>query len=50
MYNIGGSASFGGKSLLGIGIAFPIHCRYTWLVTNGERRGGIWKTVKTYAR
>ena len=50
MYNIGGSASFGGESLLGIGIAFPMHCLYTWLTENGERRNGAWKTVKTYAR
>ncbi len=50
MYNIGGFASFCGKSLLGIGIAFPMHCRYTWLTENEERRGGIWITVKIYAR
>lgn len=52
MYNIGGPASFCGESLLGIGIAFPIHCLYTWLVRNGERRDGIWKpkAVKTYAQ
>ena len=36
--------------LLGIGIAFPMHCLYTWLTENGERRNGAWKTVKTYAR
>ena len=47
---IGGFASLLSKSLSGIVIAIPSHCRYTWLVKNTGRSRTAWKTAKISAR
>lgn len=44
--NIGGFASLWSKSLFGIVIANPSHCRYTWLVINTEKGNGYMEHCK----